>query len=145
MNKTKKLKRRMKKLRRAYRKAKRSGHIALLRKVKGKIQVLCLKAKHRKLVFAGGQLDGKECPLKGAARECLEEVGLKAKIKRKFFQSKAYNKGKKITRVFVGWARNAYKKLKLQSGEIHDAIWLPLKAAKKKLIDRHAEALMALV
>jgi 8-oxo-dGTP pyrophosphatase MutT (NUDIX family) len=130
-------KKQRKRLEKAWKKArKRSGHLVVVKKGK----VLIIKDRRNRWTLPGGQLDAAECSAQGAIRECLEETSVKTKLLDVWHQTMEYGKGK-ISRIRKAIAKGAAK-VRL-SFEHLAAKWVSVKKATKKLIKRHAKAVLA--
>lgn len=109
--------------------------------------VLILKDRRKRWTLTGGQIDKGESNVKALLREVKEETGLKIKVLKKLWKTtKKYGRhNKKRAKVFLSLiSKKASSKLKL-SFEHLKAKWVKPKKALKKLINRHAKALKALV
>jgi 8-oxo-dGTP pyrophosphatase MutT (NUDIX family) len=108
---------------------------------KGKKILILKDSKRGRWTLPGGQIDKGETAKQGAAREVKEESGVKIKIQKKSCKTKKYNKGRKKAVVFSAKA----KKAKVQLSHEHESFkWISPKKAIKKLINRHALAVLTL-
>ncbi len=89
-------------------------------------------------IFPKGHAEKEETPLESAVRELREETGLVAEIPNKTIFTLRYDFMAKDVQIdkevhfFIGWITDI-STLKLQAGEVSEAVWLPYDAARTRL------------